>query len=315
MKTHHTPLKIVFATNDSGFADRLISRMESWYDDVTCYRLDDPEAVNADVAACWYPPQDLLQTCPNLKLLQAVSAGVDHIPASLMQAGLPVCRVVDEGQKQGMLEYVLWGVLHYQRDFDKALAQQADKVWKLHPQRRAGKMRIGVMGMGQLGCFIAEGLAKFGYPVAGWSRSEKRVDQVSCLWGEEDSPEFLSRCDLLVNLLPLTPATDGILNQSLFQQLPQGAVVMNCGRGEHLNEADVITALESGHLRGAVLDVFPQEPLDTNNPLWSTAGVVVTPHMASAASGKAILGQLVDNGRHILEGKPLLHPVDTAKGY
>ena len=315
MKSHHTPLKIVFATNDSGFADRLISRMESWFDDVTCYRLDDPEAVNADVAACWYPPEDLLQICPKLKLLQAVSAGVDHIPEILMQAGIPVCRVVDEGQKQGMLEYVLWGVLHYQRDFDKALAQQADKVWKLHPQRRSGKMRIGVMGLGQLGSYLAERLTELGYPVSGWSRSEKHIAQVSCFWGDEDKAEFLSRCDLLVNLLPLTPATDSILNQSLFEQLPEGAVVMNCGRGEHLNEADLVHAVESGHLRGAVLDVFPQEPLDQDNPLWTTPGIVVTPHMASAASGKAILGQLVDNGRHILEAKPLLNVVDAAKGY
>ncbi|WP_221795984.1 2-hydroxyacid dehydrogenase [Oceanobacter mangrovi] len=308
-------LKIVFATNDNALADRLISRMESWYPHVSVCKLDDPAAAEAEVAACWYPPEDLLQRCPNLKLLQAISAGVDHIGDALLASGVPICRVVDEGQKHGMLEYVLWGMLHYQRDFDLALANQANKVWKLHPQRRPGRMRVGVMGLGQLGGYIAEGLVSFGYSVSGWSRTDRHFDQVSCYAGEAEMTEFLANCDAIINLLPLTPATDGILNASLFERLPQGAVVMNCGRGEHLNEADLIAALASGHLRGAILDVFPKEPLAQDNPLWTTPGVVITPHMASSASGKAILGQLVDNGRHVLEGLPLMNLVDSEQGY
>ncbi|MDP2547126.1 glyoxylate/hydroxypyruvate reductase A [Oceanobacter sp. 4_MG-2023] len=308
-------LNIVFATNNPAFSARLMALMATEYPQVAVCTPDDPAARHAQVAACWHPPVDLLQRCPGLQLLQAVSAGVDHLGDILMHSGLPVSRVVDEGQQQGMLEYVLWGVLHHQRDFDLALSNQQAKIWQLHPQRQAGRMRIGVMGLGQLGGFIAARLAGLGYPVSGWAGSRKQIEQVHCYAGEAERGTFLSSCDLLVNLLPLTTATEAILDASLFAELPPGAVVMNCGRGEHLNEQDLIDALSSGHLRAVVLDVFAQEPLPKGNPLWDQAGVIVTPHMASSASGQVMLAQLVENGYRQLAGQPLRNLVDIAKGY
>ncbi len=181
----------------------------------------------------------------------------------------------------------------------------ADPNRKLYPQRAAADFHIGIMGLGEIGGYIADQLAHLGYRVSGWSRSEKQLAGVTCYRGEEALDSFLGSLDGLINLLPLTAQTRGILAAPLFNRLPAGAVLINCGRGEHMVNEDVLAALESGQLAGAVLDVFPQEPLPADDPLWRHPQVVITPHMASAASAEVIARQLLENIQRQRRGLPL----------
>lgn len=276
---------------------------------------DDPLAEQAQVAACWFPPAGSLGGLPNLKLIHSVAAGVDHLAHDPSQPALPVCRVVDPAHRQGMAEYVRWAVIHYHRDFDLAMAQQQRQLWLRHPQRPAADFHIGVMGLGSLGGPIAAELAAAGYAVRGWARSEKQLPGVRTFAGSAEFNGFLDGLDLLVNLLPLTESTRGILCRQTFQALAPGAAVINCGRGQHLHQQDLIAAVASGRLRGALLDVFDQEPLPADNPLWSTPGIVVTPHMASCASHDCIAQQVAENARRLAGAEPLLNRVDPALGY
>ncbi|GAB7531469.1 glyoxylate/hydroxypyruvate reductase A [Pseudomonas sp. 3A(2025)] len=276
---------------------------------------DDPAAVEAEVAACWYPPAGSLARLPRLRLVHSVAAGVDHLGTDCSGPNVPTCRVVDPDHRRGMTEYIRWCVLHYHRDFDRVIAQQRSNLWQRHPQRPAGTFKVGVMGLGSLGTAIAEDLAGAGYAVRGWARSERTLPGVACHHGEAGFAAFLDGLDLLVNLLPLTDATRGILNRHTFAQLAKGAAIVNGGRGAHLLIDDLHSALAKGQLRGAVLDVFEHEPLPAEHPLWHMPGVVITPHMASAASHACIARQVAENTRRLLAGVALNNRVDPALGY
>lgn len=273
------------------------------------------EAIDAHYACCWQPDPQLLHHSPALKLIQAASAGVDHLPAAVFASDIPVCRVVDDNFRHGMFEYALWGVLWFQRYFNRALSNQSQKIWQLYPQRQAANFHIGVMGVGEIGGYIAERLSELGYQVSGWSRSAKQLTGVKSYVGESQTEAFLQSLDVLINLLPLTEQTRGILAKPLFDQLPQGTALINCGRGEHTVSQDLLDALNSGRLAGAVLDVFPIEPLEHSDPLWSHPNVVITPHMASAAPAEVIIQQLLDNIQRVELGLAINNPVDTTRGY
>jgi len=273
------------------------------------------EAINARYACCWQPDPMLLHHSPGLKLVQAASAGVDHLPEAIFASQVPVCRVVDDNFRHGMFEYALWGVLWFQRYFNRARTHQTNKVWKLYPQRRAADFHVGVMGLGEIGGYIASGLSQLGFRVSGWSRNAKQLPGTTSYVGQEQLGDFLQSLDVLINLLPLTPQTRGILAQPLLEQLPPGAALINCGRGEHMVSQDVLNALNSGRLAGAVLDVFPTEPLEQDSPLWHHPEVVITPHMASAATVEVITQQLLDNIQRLESGLPIHFLVDKAQGY
>lgn len=273
------------------------------------------EAIEARYACCWQPDPQLLHNSPALKLVQAASAGVDHLPAAVFTHSVVVSRVVDDHFRHGMFEYALWGVLWFQRYFNRAMTHQHEKIWKLYPQRRAADFHIGVMGLGEIGGYIAEQLSKLGYQVSGWSRNAKHLPGVNGYAGDEQAGDFLQNLDVLINLLPLTEQTRGLIAQPLLEKLPAGAALINCGRGEHMVSQDVLQALNSGQLVGAVLDVFPVEPLEQSSPLWNHPGVVITPHMASAATAEVIAQQLLDNIQRLETGLPVNHQVDNSRGY
>ncbi|RYF27137.1 MAG: glyoxylate/hydroxypyruvate reductase A [Comamonadaceae bacterium] len=275
----------------------------------------DPACLDADVAVCWNTPPGLYERMPRLRLVHSIAAGVDNILPGTANAGLPVCRVVDDGLTRGMIEYVLWAVLHFHRSFDLALRQQRSHHWSRPQLRQAADCRVGIMGLGALGRSVATALRGLGYRVSGWARGAHAIEGVQTHAGQEAFDSFLASCDVLVNLLPLTDDTRSILNSALFSRLPEGACVVGCGRGEHLVIDDLLAALRSGHLRGAVLDVFPQEPLDADSPLWDAPQVVITPHMATMASPDAVVQQVSENIRRLQQGSPLLNLVDAARGY
>ncbi len=272
-------ITIVVDCNDADFARDICAALQQ-FPDVTALLPHHQAARDAQYASCWFPDPQLLTRSPGLKLIQA-----------------------------------LWSVLWFQRHFDRALAHQRTQTWKLYPQRAAADFHIGIMGLGEIGGYIADQLARLGYRVSGWSRSEKQLAGVTCYRGEEALDSFLGSLDGLINLLPLTAQTRGILAAPLFNRLPAGAVLINCGRGEHMVNEDVLAALESGQLAGAVLDVFPQEPLPADDPLWRHPQVVITPHMASAAPAEVIARQLLENIQRQRRGLPLKNLVNKHAGY
>ena len=273
------------------------------------------QAQQATTAISWFPDLDYLETLPNLKLIHSMAAGVEHLNLKRIGDRYAVCRVVDESHQKGMYDYLQWCVLYYQRFFDVLIEQQQQQRWKQPPQINSADIKIGIMGLGQMGGFIAEKFAKLGYQVSGWSRSLKQIEGVTCFAGDAQRQDFLTQSEILINLLPLTEDNFDILNVELFQQLPKGACIINCGRGQHLNEQDLIAALDSEQLRGAVLDVFAKEPLAQDHVFWQHPKVLVTPHVASHAPWSAVIGQILENDRRVQQGLALVNEVNVMKGY
>ena len=269
-----------------------------------------------DVALVWRPPSGLLASLPKLKLIAALGAGVDHVLADpLIPAGVPVVRLVDPYMTAAMSEYVQLQVLRLHRQDPVYLAQQREHVWRERPQPNAAGRRVGVLGMGELGRDAALKLSVLGFDVAGWSRTERRLPGIVCFHAAEGLRALLARSEILVCVLPLTPATEGILDARLFAGLPSGAAIVNCARGQHLVEADLVAALDSGQLSAAILDVFRDEPLPPQHPFWSDPRILITPHVAAATHAPTAAPVVADNVRRLRQGRPLLHLVDRERGY
>lgn len=229
--------------------------------------IGDPADVRYLVA--WVPPDDIPATFPNLELVFSVGAGVDQFDVTKLPAHIPLVRMLEPGIAETMVEYVTMAVLGLHRDLLQFINQQKEQVWREIRIMPARRRRIGVMGLGQLGQAVLERLRAFGFPLAGWNRSPREIEGVTCYAGASALPEFLAQSDILVCLLPLTDETHGILNADLFARLPRGAGLVNVGRGPHLIEVDFLAALDSGALSGAVLDVTDPEPLPAGHPFWS----------------------------------------------
>lgn len=277
--------------------------------------LDSLEAKYATTAACWFPNFEKLQTLPNLQLIHSIAAGVEHLNLDVLAPHYHVCRVLDEHHQEGMLDYVLWGVLYFQRFFDLARQQQQQQFWKQYPQKYRRDIQVGIMGLGHMGGYVAQGLATLGYAVSGWSKSHKNLSNIDCYSGEEELPEFLAKSQIVINLLPLTHENRGLLNQSFFAQLPKGSALIHCGRGQHLIQQDLLHVLDTGQLRGAILDVFDDEPLVKEHPYWQHEKIVVTPHIASHAPMSVVVAQILQNDQALQQQLPLKHVVDRVKGY
>jgi glyoxylate/hydroxypyruvate reductase A len=278
-----------------------------------------PEAGKAheiEFALCWNHPPGELAKYKNLKCIASLGAGVDHLMRDPnLPAGVPVTRVVEISMAQSMSEYVVLSALNYCRQFDAYRSDQDHRRWAPRRPRLAEETQIGIMGLGQLGSDAAKKLSFLGFTVSGWSRTLKNIDGVKCFAGEDEWQIFLSRSQILICLLPLTASTKGILNRKTFEQLPEGAYVINAARGQHLIESDLIQALDSGRLAGACLDVFEVEPLPADHPFWSHSKIKVTPHISSITFPKAVAPQIIENYRRAKTGKPLLHVVDLKRGY
>ena len=265
--------------------------------------------------AAWTMPAGLVETLPNLEVLFCVGAGIDQLDLSQVPDSIPVVRMVEPGLVAGMVEYATLAVLALHRDWPAYAAQQRERQWRSLPVARAEERRVGVMGLGVMGQAVLEKLHGFGFPCAGWSRSARRLDGIECHAGEDALPAFLARTDILVNLLPLTAETRGILSRGLFEALPRGAAVVNVGRGGHLVAGDLIAALDAGHLSAAILDVTDPEPLPPEHPFWIHPRIVVTPHIASETQPETSAGVVIDNIRRHQRGEPLVGLVDRQRGY
>jgi glyoxylate/hydroxypyruvate reductase A len=269
-----------------------------------------------EYALVWLPAPGDMQRYPNLKVIFNLGAGVDKLLADkTLPLHIPIVRLVDPGLTAGMTEYVLLHTLRYHRGQQEFEAQQRQRLWRqtLFPLSR--NRRIGIMGLGVLGADAAAKLVALDFDVAGWSRQPKSLPRVTSHHGEQGLKAFLARTEILVCLLPLTPDTRGILNAGLLAQLPQGAFLINAARGGHLVDADLIAALDSGHIAHATLDVFHQEPLPAEHPFWVHPKITVTPHVASLTQPETAIPVVLDGIRRHKAGLPIPNTVDMKKGY
>jgi len=263
----------------------------------------------------WQAPREFIAALPRLKVFFSSGAGVDHVDFSAVPAHVPIARMVEPGIINGMVEYVSLAVLALHRDFFDYMAAKAARRWNALEVPPASSRSIGVMGMGVLGRAVLERLAAYGFELRGWNRSLRAMPGVQSFAGAEQLQPFLAGCDVLVCLLPLTPATRGILNRELFAMLPAGAALINVGRGPHLVDADLIEALDSGRLSRAILDVTDPEPLPSEHPFWTHPRVFLTPHVASMTQPESAAPILLENLRRHQRGEPLLNAIDRCSGY
>lgn len=271
-----------------------------WLDD-TAARAQ-PAAVQAAVVA--NPPPGSLQGLPNLRLIQSLWAGVDRLVLdTTLPEGVPIARMVDPAMTAAMCETALWAVLSLHRGFFRYQQQQREGRWHELPQRRADEVRVLILGQGELGRAVGARLAALGYQVDGWRRD-----------GHELAPK-LAQADIVINLLPLTAATRGLLDACFFAKLPPGASVVNLARGAHLVDDDLLAALDRGHLRHAVLDVFHTEPLPATHPFWRHPQVTMLPHAAAMTDPRSAAAVAVANLRAARDGGVLAHRVDLTRQY
>lgn len=247
----------------------------------------------ADYALVWAPPQQLLDEQTQLKALFNLAAGVDALVQLKLPAGVPVFRLDDAGMAVQMAEYVCQAVIRFYRELDAVEADTRAGRWQQRPNLKRDDFSVGVMGLGVLGQRVLSALRAFDYPLRGWSRTAHPLEGVQTFSGAAQLHEFLRGSRILVNLLPLTPETENLLDHQALMSLPAQAYLINVARGRHLVDQDLLTALDSGHLAGALLDVFRHEPLPPEHPFWRHPRITLTPHTSARTLRRESLAQIV----------------------
>lgn len=284
---------------------------------IRCVAWPDPPPVrDVEFVACWNPPSGFFATLPKLRAVFALGAGVDRLLGRAdLPHQVPLVRLLDAGMAAQMVEYALLGVLMRQRHLVEYRMQQQRGEWRRHAPMAREALRVGVLGLGEMGGAVARALAGFGYPVAGWTRSPKRLDGVLAFDGAVGLDSVLARSDVLVNTLPSTAATQGLLDHARLSRLPRGALVVNASRGDQLDDAALVELLDAGHLGGALLDVFTVEPLAADHRLWQHPKVTITPHAAATTLPNPSARQVADNIGRMLRGAAPLGVVQLERGY
>ncbi|QGN37604.1 glyoxylate/hydroxypyruvate reductase GhrA [Klebsiella oxytoca] len=274
----------------------------------------------ADYALVWHPPVEMLQG-RELKAVFALGAGVDSILSKLREhpemlpLSTPLFRLEDTGMGLQMQEYAVSQVLHWFRRFDDYQALKQEARWQPLDEYQREDFTIGIMGAGVLGAKVAESLQSWGFPLRSWSRSRKSWPQVTSFAGEKELSDFLRGTRVLINLLPNTAETVGIINQALLSQLPDNSYVLNLARGVHVVEDDLLAALDSGKLKGAMLDVFSREPLPKESPLWRHPRVAMTPHVAAVTRPLEAIAYIAKTIGQLERGETVSGQVDRLLGY
>lgn len=265
-----------------------------------------------NMAVVWKHDAQILHQLPNLKLVSSMGAGVDHIIKHPPPKTVPVVRIIDPGMNRQMTQYVSMAALMAHQYF--FFYQQMQRRHRWQPSLSLHESVVGVMGVGAIGQEVAQGLRQLGFRVKGWSRKRKNLPGVHCYEAGEWQ-DFLKGTDILVCLLPLTEATTEILNARTFSGLNPQATLINVARGEHLNENDLLAALDAGQLKRAYLDVFREEPLPPSHPFWNDERIVITPHVAAITNPRTAAEQITINYQRVMSREPLLNPVNMENGY
>ena len=275
----------------------------------------EPGAPVADYAVVWAPPQQFMDEQQGIKALFNIGAGVDALLQRRLPQGARVVRLDDAGMAVQMAEYVCHAVIRHFREFDQYEASMRAGQWAYRKPRLRQDFAVGVMGLGVLGERVAKALAQFDFPVNGWSRSPKAIDGVRAFTGAEQFNDFLGASRVLVNLLPLTPGTQNILNHDTLSRLQPGGYVINVARGAHLVDADLLALLDSGHLAGATLDVFRTEPLPAGHAFWNHPRITITPHTSARTLREESIAQIAGKIGALERGEAIAGIVDPARGY
>jgi glyoxylate/hydroxypyruvate reductase A len=310
-------VNIIFASTLDLDDDAWINPLQAAIPDARIHGWSDHSGpVGAELAIAWNPPKNLFQREPGIRAVFNLGAGVDalfRLPG--LRDDVAVVRVEDAGMAVQMAEYAIYALVRASRQFDEYERLQKQKRWEPLPDIQRSKWSVGVLGMGVMGSRVAQTLASLDYPVAGWSRSGKDLPGVERFAGADEFRAFLARTRVLINTLPLTPETTGILRRETLQQLQPGAYLISMGRGAHLVEEDLQPLLDSGHMLGATLDVFQQEPLPKDHPFWSDPRITITPHVAAASLREETIEQVSSKINRYLRGEPLTGMVARDRGY
>jgi glyoxylate/hydroxypyruvate reductase A len=300
-------------------------RIEQWLEDlgralpqadIIGWRDGEPHPAACDYAVIWSPSPALLQQLRQVKAMFLMGAGVDAIlkHGDALPA-VPIIRIGDAGMADQMAEYVTYAVLRYFRQFPQYEAHERERAWNPLPHCERDQFPVGVMGVGKLGMRVVEALRHFGFPVRVWSRTPKDIAGVEAFSGMEQLAPFLRGTRALACLLPLTPETQGLFGRERLLQLPQGAFLINVSRGAIVVEQDLLALVQRGHIAGATLDVFEEEPLRDDHPFWTDQRITVTPHI----SGRTVIGesvrQIVSKIAALEQGQPVDDVVDRNRGY
>lgn len=273
-----------------------------------------PERI--EFALVWEPELGLLKRFPNLKGVVSLGAGVEHLMSDpSLPPGIPISRIVDPSVTAQMSEYAVYAVLRHHRLMPSYGAAQQAHEWRPRPPPNTAGATVGILGLGVIGRDIAAKLRALGFPVLGWSRTAKNLDGIRCFAGDEGLWDMLPKTQILICILPLTPQTRGIINSRTLAALPAGADIINLARGGHLVADDLLAAIESGHIAGATLDVFAEEPLPPDHPFWPHPQIAVTPHIAAIGVAAGAAARIAESIRRAGAGRPLLDQIDRELGY
>jgi glyoxylate/hydroxypyruvate reductase A len=308
-------LNILFYTPDTNSA--------SWIDALTqalpearIDRWPAPGASDTDYAVVWKPPPELVAELERVKAIFNLGAGVDSMPnLSVLPSSVPLVRLDDAGMAEQMVEYVCHAVLRHYREFDAYADQQREARWQQRPRLSKSAFTIGILGTGVLGAAVAGALVRLGFPVRVWSRTPKEIPRVTSFAGVQELDELLHVTRVLVCLLPLTRDTGKLLDAARLSRLPQGAYLVNVARGALLVDADLLALIDRGHLAGATLDVFRDEPLPAEHPFWHHPRIVVTPHVSAVTLVEESVAQIASKIHRLEAGLPITGIVDRERGY
>jgi glyoxylate/hydroxypyruvate reductase A len=276
-----------------------------------------PDAPPDPLYACvWRPPADFFARVRPTKAIFNLGAGVDALLAvPTLPRDIPVVRLEDAGMAEQMAEYVTLAVLRVFREADLYAQQQREGTWWPRARLAKATFGIGLLGCGVLGQAIAVTLAPFGFPLNAWSRTRKAFPGVRSYSGMNELAAFLATASVLVCTLPSTPQTNGFLDRATLSRLPQGAHVINVARGELVVDADLVALVDTGHLGGATLDVFREEPLPPDHPFWHHPRITVTPHVSAVTLIPESVAQIAAKIRQIESGYAVTGIIDRDRGY
>ena len=266
---------------------------------------DEGDVNDIEYAVVWKHPRGILNQYPNLKAILSLGAGVDHVISDPeLPEGLPIVRLVDKKLTHEMFLHSLHWVLHFHSDQYLYRIQQQSREWIQQSSVQSEDRTIGIMGLGNIGKSIGDSLVNLDFNVVGWgARPKNSLGEINYYYGQEQLAVFLRQSDILINVLPLTENTKNILTKNELKLLPEGSFIINIGRGGIINESDLLSALDSGHITAAALDVFAQEPLPENNSLWTHPSVYVTPHIAGQSNPGSAAKTIAENIRLIEMGE------------
>ena len=275
-------------------------------------------ADTVEVAVVANPPPGSLRGLPKLRLIQSLWAGVDRLLQDpTLPPGVPIARMVDPLMNTAMAETALWATLALHRGFFEYARAQRQGLWQPRPHLRADSVAVLVLGLGQMGLAAAQRVAQQGFRVSGWSLSPRAAPAsgIAIRHGAAALPGLLAQAEIIINLLPLTPATQGLLDARFFAALPHGAAIVNLARGAHVVDADLLAALDRGQLSHAELDVFHSEPLPAGHAFWTHPQVTVLPHVAAQTDPRSAAQVVAANVNALFAGRPLAHLAQIERGY